>query len=297
MTELIKLGMSCKWILVDVDHLIVPTAILIITTTNKPIMVLGTDTDPLVVLVALSDPYLNNSIYILCQCSPMALYSTPQIQNYHSWATAAGFSCPDGVWHNSRTLQVQEKEGCDSSETEDHSYLEAFTKDTNTHDKVGKPLLKIPTSMLSFKGWGSIPSESVWSRAATGCGQVPLHHGQQTHQQIIVIYRIWVTNTASKQCCFTVPCSGGAVVGGWKSNDGPLVVAALWTTKSVEQTYPYGYYDPESQLGYKPDGNLSESNISVDIMVENVNVYSKSFFDMETANVVKIYTHRPCIHR
>ena len=57
-----------------------PTAITIITTTNKPVMVLGTDTDPLVMLVALSAPILNTGIYMLCQCNPMAIYSTHQIQ-------------------------------------------------------------------------------------------------------------------------------------------------------------------------------------------------------------------------
>ena len=107
---------------------------------------------------------------------------------------------------NPAPYRYRKKKVVAALKTEDHNYLEAFTKYTNTHDKVGKPLLKIPTPMLSCTGWGSIPSESVWSRATTWSGQVPLYHGQQTHQQIIVIYRIWVTNTASKQCCFTVLC-------------------------------------------------------------------------------------------
>ena len=122
--------------------------------------------------------------------------------NSHTQATLAGYSCPE-----------QEEEGCGRKKkvvavlkTEDHSYLEAFTKGTNTHDKVGKPLVKTPTPMISYKGWGSIPSESVWSRATTWSGRVPLHHVQQAYQQIIVIHRIWVTNIASKQCCITVPC-------------------------------------------------------------------------------------------
>ena len=88
--------------------------------------------------------------------------------NSHTQATPVGSSCPDGMWHNFRTLQAQEEEGCGRKKkvvaalkTEDHSYLEAFTKGTNTHDKVGKPLVKTPTPMISYKGWGSIPSESV----------------------------------------------------------------------------------------------------------------------------------------
>ena len=88
--------------------------------------------------------------------------------NSHIQATPAGSSCPDGMWHNFRTLQAQEEEGCGRKKkvvgalkTEDHSYLEAFTKGTNTHGKVGKPLVKTPTPMISYKGWGSFPSESV----------------------------------------------------------------------------------------------------------------------------------------
>ena len=65
MTELVKLGISCKWLYADVDYLIVSTAITIITTTNKPVMVLGTDTDPLVMLVALPAPDLSTCIYML----------------------------------------------------------------------------------------------------------------------------------------------------------------------------------------------------------------------------------------
>ena len=103
--------------------------------------------------------------------------------------------------------------------TEDHRYLEAFTKYTNTHDNVGKPLLKSPTPMISCKGWGNIPSESVWSRATTLSGQVPLHHVQQAHQQITVVHKILVTITAFKQYCITVPCvSHNSTVAMWWHN-------------------------------------------------------------------------------
>ena len=78
--------------------------------------------------------------------------------NSHTQATPpAGSSCPDGMWHNFRTLQAQEEEGCGRKKkvvaalkTEDHSYLEAFTKGTNTCGNVGKPLVKTPTPMISF---------------------------------------------------------------------------------------------------------------------------------------------------
>ena len=75
-TELVKslkLGIKCKQLEADVDLLIVRTAITIITTTNKPVMVLGTDNDPLVMLVAVSTEDLNTGIYMLCQCNPMTI--------------------------------------------------------------------------------------------------------------------------------------------------------------------------------------------------------------------------------
>ena len=60
-----------------------------------------------------------------------------------------------------------------------------------------------------------------------------------------------------------------AVVGGRKSNGGPLFVASLWVTRTdMKSKYSYGYFDTEKQLGY---AYYSEalSNSSVDIMVEN----------------------------
>ena len=80
----------------------------------------------------------------------------------------------------------------------------------------------------------------------------------------------------SDSCCVTwVPYVTGsqmparAVVGGRKSNDGPLFGASFWVTRSnMKSKYSYGYFDPETQLGY---AFYSEtlSNSSVDIMVEN----------------------------
>ena len=60
-----------------------------------------------------------------------------------------------------------------------------------------------------------------------------------------------------------------AVVGGRKSNGGPLFVAYLWVTRTdMKRKYSYGYFDPETQLGYAAYGKAL-SNSSVDIMVEN----------------------------
>ena len=60
-----------------------------------------------------------------------------------------------------------------------------------------------------------------------------------------------------------------AVVGGQRANGQPLFVASLWTTSIyMKSEYEYGYYDPESQLGYASRGGWPASNSSVDIMVE-----------------------------
>ena len=71
----------------------------------------------------------------------------------------------------------------------------------------------------------------------------------------------WVPHIAGN------PMPPGAVVGGWKSNGAPLIVAALWTTK-IKKKYSYGYYVPESQLGYVTNAGTVASNTSVDIMVK-----------------------------
>ena len=65
------------------------------------------------------------------------------------------------------------------------------------------------------------------------------------------------------------PMPPRAVVGGRKWNGGPLVVAALWTTSAdMNKKYDYGYYDPESKLGYVFANSGPATNTSVDIMME-----------------------------
>ena len=58
-----------------------------------------------------------------------------------------------------------------------------------------------------------------------------------------------------------------AVVGGRKWNDGPLYVAALWTT-NADMNKKYGYHDPQSRLGYVDYGTGAATNTNIDIMVE-----------------------------
>ena len=60
-----------------------------------------------------------------------------------------------------------------------------------------------------------------------------------------------------------------AVVGGRKANGGPLFVAALWVSNTaMKSMYSYGYYDPETKLGYVLFGG-AQSNFTANIMVEN----------------------------
>ena len=83
-----------------------------------------------------------------------------------------------------RTLQAQEEESCGwmktvmaALKTEDHSYLESFTKGTNTHDKLGKPLLKTQTPMTKLGRMGKSSfwicmeqsNNLIWTSAASSC--------------------------------------------------------------------------------------------------------------------------------
>ena len=59
-----------------------------------------------------------------------------------------------------------------------------------------------------------------------------------------------------------------AVIGWRKRNGKPLLVASLWMKNAeMESKYLYGYYDPESRLGYTVKSE-PESNSGVDMMVE-----------------------------
>ena len=59
-----------------------------------------------------------------------------------------------------------------------------------------------------------------------------------------------------------------AVKGGKKWNEEPLFVAALWTAADGVAKYEFGYYDPQSKLGYAFNKGVA-SNASVDLLVTN----------------------------
>ena len=59
-----------------------------------------------------------------------------------------------------------------------------------------------------------------------------------------------------------------AVVGGQTVDGRPLFVASLWTADTSTNMGVFGYYDPETKLGYATTGGQTVSNSSVNIMVE-----------------------------
>ena len=63
----------------DADTLIVHTALEIASTTNSPVVVIGTDTDLLAILVARATPSMN--LYMLCQDKPTTLFNVKEIQD------------------------------------------------------------------------------------------------------------------------------------------------------------------------------------------------------------------------
>ena len=74
---------------------------------------------------------------------------------------------------------------------------------------------------------------------------------------------IWVHYVAGN------PMPSRAVVGGRKANGEPLFVASLWViTTDMKSRHLYGYYDPETKLGYVASGLEAKSNSTVDILVE-----------------------------
>ena len=139
MAELDEVGISCKQHKADADHLIVSTAITIATTTTKPVVVVGTNTDLLVMLVVLSPPELDTGMYMLCQCNPMVIYSIPEIQSLqaqlkpHLLALHALTGC-----ETVSAPYMRGKKAVAVLKTLGHSYLEAFTKGTSTHDEVAR---------------------------------------------------------------------------------------------------------------------------------------------------------------
>ena len=184
-------------------------------------MVLGTNTGPLVMLVALSAPDLNTGICMLCQRNQMAIYSKPQIQTSHSSYTCWIFM---SWWGMTQSQHLT----CTGRRRLWWLWnLEAFTKDTNTHDKIGKPLLKSPTSMISCKGWGSIPSESVWSRATTWSGQMLLQSSLSTGFELRTLpsnsaaLQYHAFHTVKQWVCDEI----SACTWCWQDRDGWLVAA------------------------------------------------------------------------
>ena len=79
-TELRRAGVLVKQDPVDADHLIVSTALTLAQTERKPVFVVGTDTDLLVMLISRSSS--DTDIHMLCHRNILQLYNTDELQLY-----------------------------------------------------------------------------------------------------------------------------------------------------------------------------------------------------------------------
>ena len=140
MIELVNVGISCKQHRANADNLIGPTAINITTTTNIPVVMVGTDTDLPPMLLALSHQELNTGIHMLCQRNPVAIYNIPEIQTLQAWLKPhlLAVHILTGCYIVSTPYMRRIKEVVAILKTDDHSYLKIFTKGASTHEEVAR---------------------------------------------------------------------------------------------------------------------------------------------------------------
>ena len=80
-TELPRVRVLVKQDHADADHLIVSTALMTFAQTKrKPVVVVGTDTDLLVMFISQSSS--NMDIHVLCHRNPLQLYNIGELQSY-----------------------------------------------------------------------------------------------------------------------------------------------------------------------------------------------------------------------
>ena len=79
-TDLRRAGVLVKQDPVDADHLIVSTALTLAQTERKPVFVVGTGTDLLVMLISRSSS--DTDIHMLCHRNILQLYNTDELQLY-----------------------------------------------------------------------------------------------------------------------------------------------------------------------------------------------------------------------
>ena len=93
-------GVLCKQHHADADHLIVSTAMAEASKESRPVVVVGTDTDLLVMLVA--QAMQDMEMHMLCQTEPNKLYSINEIQS--------------AIGHNKKHLMtIHAMIGCDTA--------------------------------------------------------------------------------------------------------------------------------------------------------------------------------------
>ena len=77
-TELQRAGVPMKQAPADADHIIVSTALTLAQTERNPVVVVGTDTDLLVMLISQSSSDMD--IHMLCHRNHLPLYNIGELQ-------------------------------------------------------------------------------------------------------------------------------------------------------------------------------------------------------------------------
>lgn len=135
--QMLMAGIHVKQAEADADTLIVSTALTTAESEELPAIVVGTDTDLLVMLVAQATP--STAMYMLCRSSPTTLY------NIHEFQHAIGDTTKHLMFLHAVT-------GCDTvsaiyrqgkrkafniiHKKQDYELLDTFTKTGSTHDEV-----------------------------------------------------------------------------------------------------------------------------------------------------------------
>jgi len=76
--KMLMFGIRVKQAEADADTLIISTALHVAESAEEPVVVIGTDTDLLVMLVVRATPSTN--VYMLCHSNPTTLYNIHEIQ-------------------------------------------------------------------------------------------------------------------------------------------------------------------------------------------------------------------------
>ena len=137
--KMLMFGIRVKQAEADADTLIISTALHVAESAEEPVVVIGTDTDLLVMLVARTTPSTN--MYMLCRSNPTTMYNIHEIQRV----------IEDTAKH---LMFLHAKTGCDTvsaiyrqrkckafnlvHKKQDYDQLDTFTRAESIHKEVKK---------------------------------------------------------------------------------------------------------------------------------------------------------------